>query len=66
VGQIKGQLLLNIFSKRESSTTVLSLAKQGQKAAHQRKILLVRKSYSLYLQVTLQKGVDDVRKSGDE
>jgi hypothetical protein len=47
VGQIKGLLSWNIDSKRESWTTALSLTKQGQKAACQRKIPLVTKCYSL-------------------
>ncbi len=34
--------------------------------AYQRKIPLVRKSYSLYLWRTLQKGVDDVDEDDDE
>jgi hypothetical protein len=36
-----------LFKKRKSWTTALSLTKQRQKGAHQRKIPLVRKSYSL-------------------
>jgi hypothetical protein len=39
---------------------------QGQKAACQRKIALVRKSYSLYLRVKLQKGVDEFCEDDDE
>ncbi len=38
----------------------------GQKAACQRKIPLVRKSYSLYLRVKIQKGVDEVGEDDDE
>jgi hypothetical protein len=37
-----------------------SLTEDGQKAALQWKIPLLRKSYSLYLPVTLQKGVNEV------
>jgi hypothetical protein len=66
VGGIKGLLSRNIYSKRESWTTALSLTEQGQKAARQRKIPLVRKSYSLYLWVMLQKGVDDVSEDDDD
>jgi hypothetical protein len=43
VGRIKGLLSQNIYSKIESWTTALSLTKEGQKAARQRKILLVGK-----------------------
>jgi hypothetical protein len=43
-----------------SWTTALSLTEQGQKAACQGKVPLIRKSYSLYLQVRLQRGVDEV------
>jgi hypothetical protein len=63
---MKGLLSWDIYFKTESWTTALILTEQGQKAAHQRKIPLVRKSYSLYLQVTLQKGVDDVGEDDDE
>ncbi len=66
VGQIKGLLSQNIYSKRESQTTTLSLTEQRQKAARQRKIPLIRKSYSLYLRVKLQKGVDEVGEDADE
>ncbi len=41
--------LMEYLLKRERWTTALSLTKQGQKAACQIKIPLVRKSYSLYL-----------------
>jgi hypothetical protein len=47
----------NIYSKRGRWKTALSPTEQGQKAALQRKIPLVGKSYSLNLQVILQKGV---------
>jgi hypothetical protein len=63
---MKGLLSQTIYSKRKSWTTALSLTKQGQKAACQRKIPLVRKSYSLYLRVWLQKGVDGVSENDDE
>jgi hypothetical protein len=66
VGQIKGLLSQNIYSERENWTTALCLTEQGQKAACQRRMLLVRKSYSLYLQVMLQKGVDGVGKVDGE
>jgi hypothetical protein len=66
VGQIKGLFSRNIYSKRETWKIALSITEQGQKAARQRKILLVRKSYSLYLRVMLQKGVDDVDEDDDE
>jgi hypothetical protein len=42
MGQIKG-----LSSKRERWATALSLNEQGQKESRQRKISLVRKSYSL-------------------
>jgi hypothetical protein len=63
--EIKGLLSQNIYSKRESWATALSLTKQGQKAAHQRKIPLVRQSYSVYLWVKLQKGVHEVSENDD-
>jgi hypothetical protein len=40
-----------LLKKGGNWTTALSLTKQGQKAAYQRKIPLVRKSYSFYLPV---------------
>ncbi len=46
-GPTKRATLMEYLLKRESWTTALRLIKQGQKAAHQRKIPLVRKSYSL-------------------
>ncbi len=54
--RIKGLLSRNIYSKRESWTTALSLTEQGQKAACQRKIPLIRKSYSLWLRVIVTNG----------
>jgi hypothetical protein len=54
------QATLFIQKKSESWSTALSLTKQGQKAARQRKIPLIRKSYSLYLWVTLQREDDEV------
>jgi hypothetical protein len=67
VNWIKELLSQNIYSKEKSWTPALSLTEQGQKAAHQRKkIPLVRKSYSLYLLVMLQKGVDGVGEDDDE
>jgi hypothetical protein len=43
-------------------------ARAKAKGSHQKKIPLVRKSYSLheYLQVMLQQGVDDVGEDHDE
>jgi hypothetical protein len=46
-GPNKRLLSRNIYSKQESWTTALSLTEKGQTAALQRKIPLVRKSYSL-------------------
>jgi hypothetical protein len=66
VGQIKGLLSQNVFSKRESQTTALILTEQEQKEARQRKIPLVKNSYSLYLWVMLQKGVDGLSEDDDE
>jgi hypothetical protein len=43
----QGLLSRNIYSKRARWTTALSLTELRQKTAHQRKIPLVRKSYSL-------------------
>ncbi len=37
-----------------------------EKAAHQRKVPLVRKSFSLFLWVRLQKVIDEVSKNDDE
>jgi hypothetical protein len=51
VGWIKRATLMEYLLKKRELTD------KGQKAARQRKIPLVRKSYSLYLWVRLQKGV---------
>jgi hypothetical protein len=47
-----------LLKERESWTTALSLTEKEQNAL--RKIPSLRKSYSLYLRVVLQKGVDEV------
>ncbi len=48
-------------TKGESWTTALNLTKLGQKAARQKNTSpLIRKSYSIFLGVTLKKGVADV------
>jgi hypothetical protein len=51
VGRIKKTALMEYLLKKRE------LTEKGQKAALQKKIPLVRKSYSLYLWVRLQKGV---------
>jgi hypothetical protein len=67
VSWIKELLSQNIYSKENSWTTALSLTEQGQKAApREKKIPQARKSYSLYLRVMLQKGVDGVGEDDDE
>jgi hypothetical protein len=67
VGQIKGLFSQNNYSRGDLWWKIaLSITEQGQKAARQRKILLVRKSYSLYFRVMVQKGVDDVSEDDDE
>jgi hypothetical protein len=63
---IKGLLSQNIYSKRESWTTALNPTEQGQKAAQQSKIMVVRKSFSLCLRLTLQKRVDGLGEDDNE
>jgi hypothetical protein len=54
-------------TQRESWTTALKLTELGQKAARQKNTLLhIRKSYSLFLRVMLEKGVVDVSDDNDE
>jgi hypothetical protein len=62
VGRIKELLSLNISLKRESGATALNLAEQRAKGSPPEKNTTSRKSYSLFLCVTLQMGeveVDD-------
>jgi hypothetical protein len=59
-GRVKGLLSRSIYSTRELDNSSKPNTELGQKTAGQRKIPLLRKSYSLYLWVTLQKGVDEV------
>jgi hypothetical protein len=56
----------NTYSKRESWTTALSLTDKEQKAARQRKIPLLEKSYSLLLRVTLWMGEVEVDEDDNE
>jgi hypothetical protein len=54
-------------TQRESWTRAVKLTELGQKAARQKNTLLhIRKSYSLFLGVTLKKGVVDVGDDDDE
>jgi hypothetical protein len=59
-GRVKGLLSWSIYSTRELDNSSKPNTELGQKAARQRKIPLLRKSYSLYIWVILQKGVDEV------
>ncbi len=52
--------------RKQSQPDGRAVTKQWQKAALHRKIPLVRKSYSLYLRVKLQKGADKVGEDDDE
>jgi hypothetical protein len=61
-GPNKRTTLTEYLLKKGELETDLNLTEQGQKAGCQRKIPLVRKSYSLYLWVKLQTGVDGVVK----
>jgi hypothetical protein len=54
-------------TQRESWTRAFKQTKLGQKASRQKNTLLhIRKSYSLFLGVTLKKGVVDVGDDDDE
>jgi hypothetical protein len=51
----------------ESWATAVNLSKLGQKAACQKKhFMLIRKNYSLFLRVMVEKGVDDDYEDDDE
>jgi hypothetical protein len=65
VGRIKGLLSQNIYSKRElnKSSKPNSIRAKGSPPE---KTPLLKKSYSLYLRVMLQKGVDEVSEYDDE
>ncbi len=66
VGQIKGYSHGIFTQKRELDNSSKPNWIKGQKAAHQRRISLVRKSYSLLLRVTIQMGEVEVDEDDDE
>ncbi len=66
MGQVKGKSHRK-STQGESCTTILNLTGLSQKAPLQKNTsLLIRKSYSLFLGVTVKKGVADDNDNDDE
>ncbi len=66
MGQVKGNSHRE-STQGESWTTTLNLTELSQKAPLQKNTSpLIRKSYSLFLGVTVKKGVADVNDNDDE